>query len=161
MENHNDLRQLISVYHDGEATAAESKIVEQHIQECAECKKYLQELQKLSSSLKEWNAENLSLDLEQKINKRFLDLKSKEESHMKSNISVVTIGATGVALILFAVVLHNNMLQPAGHQQIAKLNESIHSGIKAAQGSRTEVSQLAQNKKEDAYVNNEALISAG
>lgn len=121
MEKHTEIKQLLSVYYDGEAAPSEIRTVEQHLRECAECKKYLNDLKNLSSSFKKWNPEDLSLDLEQKINKRFWDCKSKEEWKMKNRISTLKMGA-GVAIIFMALFYISSMQQT--HLQ-ARLRDSV------------------------------------
>jgi Ca-activated chloride channel family protein len=65
--NHEELKILISSYADGEVSAAEKDIVEQHLANCQECRKDLAAYQKLSSSLKQWPDERLSPDVEMNI----------------------------------------------------------------------------------------------
>ncbi len=109
MIEHENIRQLISLYFDEEASSEESETVQTHIKECANCKKYYQDLYKLSSSLQSWDNETLSPDLEQKINQSFLKLK-QEETKMKNKTPLFKAGVGGgvfVTLILAVLVAQN------------------------------------------------------
>lgn len=109
MVEHEDIRQLISLYFDGEASPEETQVVKVHINECEDCAQYFQDLFKLSNSLKSWNNESLSPDFEQKINQSFLKLK-QEEQKMKNKTPLFKAGVGGgalVALILTVLVTHN------------------------------------------------------
>ena len=79
MEKHDDIRLLISGYFDGEISAEEKQAVEAHLSKCPECQKYFNDLQKMSSSLKELTDETLSLDSEQKIKTVLKNPARKEE----------------------------------------------------------------------------------
>ncbi len=105
MNKHENIRQFISLYFDGEASAQEKETVEAHIKECASCQKYYQDLSKLSSSLQSWNNETLSPDLEQKINQDFLKLK-QEEQKMKNKTPLfkASVGGGVVVTILLLVL---------------------------------------------------------
>jgi hypothetical protein len=45
--NHEEIKQLIALYHDGELTPAEKKAVEEHIQICKECRREFKEMEDL------------------------------------------------------------------------------------------------------------------
>lgn len=94
--NHEDIKILISAYIDGEVTAAEKDIVEDHLTACAECQKEFAQFQKISSSLKRWPQERLSPDVEGNIKTRLGSIKEgtmnkKETSIQWGAVSIVTI----------------------------------------------------------------------
>lgn len=124
MENHEELKIRISCYLDGETTAEEKLQVEQHLKICPDCQKYFQELQNLSSSLKRWPNEALSLDFEQKIN--HAAQKSKEGQKMVLIQSTVRIAA-GIAVIaiLVGALYYQNLIFTNQGFQIARLKGDI------------------------------------
>src|SRR3989338_3349609 len=99
MNNHDEFKILISAYYDGEVSAQEKQQVEKHLAECAVCRKYLLELQTLSSSLKKWSDETPSPDLEQNIN-RF-----KKGAPMKPSILKVSQMAGSIIVVLILAVI--------------------------------------------------------
>ena len=103
MRDHEQIKQLISVYFDGAATPEEEKIVLGHLKDCASCRKYWQEVKSISSSLKDLPQENLSPDLEQKINKKIKEVQDREEQKMKKK-SYVGLGV-GAGVVTFVVGL--------------------------------------------------------
>jgi len=109
MVEHDSIRQLISLYFDGEASPEEVETVKAHIKECVDCARYYQDLSKLSKSLQSWTDESLSPDLEQKINQSFLTLK-QEEHKMKTQTPLFRAGVGGgvlVTLLVTILVTHN------------------------------------------------------
>jgi len=44
---HDEIKKLVTLYHDGELGEKDERIVEQHIQECQECRKEFEEIKKL------------------------------------------------------------------------------------------------------------------
>ncbi len=110
MADHIEMQQLISAYFDGELSQSQKESVEQHIKECDSCRRYAQELQKISSSLKKWNDESLSADLEQKINERLRTIKSKEENMNRKMISI-GVGTSVVTVVVLAFVFMQTYAQ--------------------------------------------------
>ena len=104
MFRHIKIRRLISAYLDGELSPADKKMVEEHIEKCARCRKYLQDLQKISSTIKRWNDEDVSLDLEQKIKGSLSEEKSKGVLKMKSKMVPLAIPVALVTLLAFVLV---------------------------------------------------------
>src|SRR3989338_8172421 len=104
MEKHDDIRLLISGYFDGEISAEEKQAVEAHLSKCPECQKYFNDLQKMSSSLKSWTNETLSLDSEQKIKTVFE--KSKEGTKMNRTFALRTTGSLVIVVGVVAVLFH-------------------------------------------------------
>ena len=51
--NHNEIKNLLSAYHDGELTGKKKKEVEKHIQSCPECQKELDMFHRLD----QWSAQ--------------------------------------------------------------------------------------------------------
>jgi hypothetical protein len=104
MFNHARMKQLISAYIDGEVSAKEKMLVEEHLRNCVQCKQYWESLQKVSIHLKHWNDEEISPDLEQGIRSRFLGQKSKGGTMKKTKLFIgVTSGAL-VTLLVFGLV---------------------------------------------------------
>lgn len=101
------LKQLISAYLDGETTPEENRLVEEHLAKDASLKKYFQDLQDLSSTLKSWNEEDPSPDLEQKMNRALQQAPVKEGKPMNNKVSSpMKIAATlAMALIVTSVSL--------------------------------------------------------
>jgi len=102
MAEHENIRQLISVYFDGEASPEEQRQVKEHIQDCDACRKYFNELKKLSNSLQSWTEESLSPDLMHNINK-----KMQEGREMKTKTILIPVtSSVVVGLLVFVVATH-------------------------------------------------------
>src|SRR3989338_3914826 len=123
MNTHDDFKILISAYYDGETSSTEKQKVEAHLKECASCRKYLLELQTLSSSLKKWSDETPSPDLEQKIHnfstapeggstgyRNFFREASKEGNPMKISTIRITQMAGSVLVVLFLAIITLNTI---------------------------------------------------
>jgi Ca-activated chloride channel family protein len=67
MVEHNELRALINAYYDGEITAADKDQLEKHLAICPDCREYRKQLENISASLRIWQDEDVSWDLEKKI----------------------------------------------------------------------------------------------
>ncbi len=104
MVEHDDIKQLISICCDGEATSREKESVENHVKTCPSCKKYQQDMLKLSSSLNSWTDEDLSPDSEQKIKRNFSDIKSREGKQMKTQNLSMKAGLLGSMIVALIVV---------------------------------------------------------
>jgi len=100
MAEHENIRQLISIYIDGEASQNEKVTVERHLALCDDCRRYYNDLKKISSSLHSVSDEDLSPDLEQQINKKF-----REGREMKTNISRNLFQAATLGILLLACLL--------------------------------------------------------
>jgi|GEM_PF-2073506 hypothetical protein len=103
---HFRIKRLISAYMDNELSPREREFVEKHLQTCESCKKYLGDLGKLSSVLKQWPEQELTPDLEQKIRTDFLGEKYKGVSKMnKKTLIGVGIGSGALATIIIFVLV--------------------------------------------------------
>ncbi|MCK5215208.1 MAG: von Willebrand factor type A domain-containing protein [Candidatus Omnitrophica bacterium] len=110
MRDHEQIKQLISVYFDGAATPEEERIVLAHLKDCESCRKYWQEVKSISSSLKELPQEDLSPDLEQKINKKIRAVQDREEQKMKKKSYVgLGVGAGVVSFIVCLLVIQTHV----------------------------------------------------
>jgi len=103
--NHEELKILVNAYYDGEATAEEKAVVETHLKECGECRKFLQGLRRLSSTLKNWSDESLSPDVSQKIHQEMG--KFKEGVKMQNVYSRVSVTIATVVVVAFVAVFLN------------------------------------------------------
>ena len=102
MNEHEQIQQLISAYLDGEASQQEQQKMEAHLEECAECRKFYEDMKKLSSSLETWTDEALSPDAESQINRNIREGKTMK----KKTLIPVSIGST-ILVGLLAVVVAN------------------------------------------------------
>ncbi|HBG60238.1 MAG TPA: hypothetical protein DDX37_00120 [Candidatus Omnitrophica bacterium] len=110
MTEHIEYKKIISIYFDGEATPQEKTIIEKHISECEDCRKYHEELHKLSKKIKKWGNESLSPDLEQKINSNMINITNREVKKMKTPSSMLKTSVGGgvvVTLLICVFALHN------------------------------------------------------
>lgn len=151
MNEHLEMKQLISVYMDGEATPAETRQAEAHLRECAQCREYFSQLKKISSSLKTWNDEALSFDSEQNVRKNLNVLKSREERKMKTRDLVLSVGAGGIFVIVLAVAVQqiyvkNPNQQVAMVRSAAKALGSVSSAVQLPQVSQERMNQPALQK---------------
>ncbi|MFA5337992.1 MAG: von Willebrand factor type A domain-containing protein [Candidatus Omnitrophota bacterium] len=104
---HSKIKKLISAYLDNEVSEKEKNLVEEHLKKSTFCRKYYENLQKLSSTLNKYREEDLSPDLEQRIKKNFLGEKYKGVAKMKNKKLIVGISSGALAiLIMFVFVGH-------------------------------------------------------
>jgi gas vesicle protein len=101
------MKKLISAYLDNEVSEKEKNLVEEHLKKCTFCRKYCENLRKLSSALNKYIEEDLSPDLEQRIKKNFLGEKYKGVAKMKNKKLIFGISSGALAiLIMFVFVGH-------------------------------------------------------
>ena len=99
MCNNTKMRELLSVYLDGQLSQQEKIEVDVHLNECNDCKKYYAQLQSLRKMLSKYAQEELSPDSEQRIKNDFLGGKLKRETIMKNKI-LVSAGSVALTLVL-------------------------------------------------------------
>ncbi|MDD4954927.1 MAG: DUF4349 domain-containing protein [Candidatus Omnitrophica bacterium] len=97
---HSKIKKLISAYLDGEANEKEKNLVEEHLKKCIFCRKYCENLRKLSSALDKYKEEELSPDLEQRIKFNFLGEKYKGVAKMKNKKLIFGISSGALAILL-------------------------------------------------------------
>ncbi len=100
---HAKIKKLISAYLDGELKEKDKLLVENHLKECAECKKYYQELERVSFALIQDKGEDVSPDLEQRIRNNFLGDKYKREAKMKNKKLIIGISSGALAILLMFI----------------------------------------------------------
>jgi len=119
MFKHKNFKEMFSAYLDGELTPQEQQAAIEHLEQCASCRKEFNALQRLERSLKSWKDQDLSLDLEQMIERNYLPKKNKKEvAKMKSPKKLfvgVTSGALAI-LLAFGIVLHMQTYSKRGLQ---------------------------------------------
>lgn len=119
MNEHEDFKQLISSFIDGQLGEEEQGKVKEHLKTCDSCRKYAAELQQVSSFLREWPDESLSPDLEQKIHTTLHKQISKEGQTMKRSTKFITIGGGGIiAAVLVAMISLQVYTQTGMHAQL-------------------------------------------
>ncbi|HNX68248.1 MAG TPA: VWA domain-containing protein [Candidatus Omnitrophota bacterium] len=99
------IKQAISAWVDGEATPEETELAERSVRENAVYARYAAELRKLTSSLKHWEAEDLSPDFRQRLQ----NLSEREGFSMKnlfSHFNVRLAGGLVAAALAVVVVVH-------------------------------------------------------
>ncbi|MFA5260379.1 MAG: von Willebrand factor type A domain-containing protein [Candidatus Omnitrophota bacterium] len=104
MMDHEKMQILISAYIDQELSESERQAVEDHLVECEECQRFYQDVRKISSSLKTWNTEALSPDLEQKIVNQVRAIKSREGRHMRKFNHYIPYNAMSTLIICLLVL---------------------------------------------------------
>jgi Ca-activated chloride channel family protein len=105
------MRELLSVYLDGQLSQQEKIEVDVHLNECNDCKKYYAQLQSLRKMLSKYAQEELSPDSEQKIKNDFLGGKLKRETIMKNKI-LVSVGSVALMVVLvFAFAVKTNVVK--------------------------------------------------
>ncbi|MFA5060145.1 MAG: von Willebrand factor type A domain-containing protein [Candidatus Omnitrophota bacterium] len=135
MIEHKKIQELISSYVDGEVSGQEKTLVEEHIKNCSMCMKQYNQLKRISHSLKSWPDENISPDLEQKIQKNLLDKKEREGSIMRNNKRWASIASTVtiVLVLLFSAQLYTKRgIQ--GRLELAQITPNTVSIMKGTQG---------------------------
>ena len=100
---HFRIKRMISSYIDGELPDKKKQLLEAHLNKCPACRRYLEELKKITSSLKKWEDEDISPDLEQKIKKDFLGDKYKGVAKMKKSKKLF-VGLSSVALTILILL---------------------------------------------------------
>ncbi len=97
--NLNELKPLISAYVDGETSAEETRLIEAALDSSAEARQYYKQLKQISSDLHTWQNENLSSDLELKIQREVL----KKEGQAMQRKQLLPTGATVAVAVLIMV----------------------------------------------------------
>lgn len=100
---HSKMKKLISAYLDNEVNEKEKNLVEEHLKKCTFCRKYYENLQRLSSALGKYKEEELSPDLEQRIKFNFLGGKYKGVAKMKNKKLIFGISSGALAILLMFV----------------------------------------------------------
>lgn len=116
MTEHIKIRELISADYDGQAAAEEKQLIEQHLKDCPECRKYAEGFPKLSAALQAWPNDDLSPDLEQKIQGRLQRMKLKEGTEMKMKPGLVAVGGGGLIVAFLVLVVSMQVYTQRGIQ---------------------------------------------
>ncbi len=159
MIDHENLRQLLCAYSDQEVSPQEKKIVEEHLVSCSSCQSYFRQLKKIFATLTLWPDEELSPDLEQKIQKKWeQDKISQRPLHrgpwftMGLSVSVL---ALLVAVFGFLQWQTQRNLQARNKTriQVAARTKPLHhepskNFVKADEAAEREKSKISENKKE-------------
>ena len=116
MIEHIKTQELISADYDGQASAEERRMIEEHLQGCADCRKYAEGLSKLSAALHVWPDEDLSPDLERKIRRSLPAAQTKEGSQMKTKSRFITVGGGGLIVAFLVLVVSMQMYAKRGIQ---------------------------------------------
>lgn len=98
--NHQDLKILISAYIDGEVTAEERKIVEDHCAECEECHKELSQFKNISLSLRKMPHERLSPDVDLKLTARMGPTKERIMHKQHTYVQWSSLAAAACLLVI-------------------------------------------------------------
>lgn len=158
MNEHLEMKQLISAYFDGETTPAETQQAEAHLRECAQCREYFSQLKKISSSLKTWNDEALSFDSEQNVRKNLNVLKSREERKMKTRDLALSIGAGSIFLIVLAVAVQQIYVKNP-NQQVAMVRSAAK--VLGSVSGNTPMPQVIAEKTDQLALQNTGTEAAG
>ena len=97
--NFEELKPLISAYIDGETSLEETRLVEAALDSSEEARQYYTQLKQISSDLHTWQNENLSSDLELKIQREVL----KKEGRTMERKKLLPVGATVAVAVLIMV----------------------------------------------------------
>ncbi len=116
MTDHIKIRELISADYDGQAAAEEKQLIEQHLEGCPQCRTYAEGFPKLSAALHAWPNEDLSPDLEQRIQGRLQRMKSREGSEMKTKTRLITVGGGGLIVAFLVLVVSMQVYTQRGIQ---------------------------------------------
>jgi len=118
MIDHIHIKELLSADFDGQTTPEEKKLIEEHLKECTLCQECSRQLQKLSATLNEWTNEDLSPDLEQKIQKGLKEaIMSREKISLhKHPMFKVTVGGGGALVAILVLVLSMQVYVKKGIQ---------------------------------------------
>ncbi len=122
MIDHIHVKELISADFDGQTTAEEKKLIEEHLCECASCRDYVRQLNKLSAKLDEWDNEDLSPDLEQKIQRGLKEvIMSREKVAVRQHpLFRVGVGGGGVLVAILVLILSMQVYTKRGIQERLK-----------------------------------------
>lgn len=118
--NMNELKQLVSIYVDGEATPEQEDIILNALKDSEELRTYYQDLLAMSASLQEWPEENLSPDLEQTVRKY---ISKQEEKKMKKS-TLIPVGATVMVAVL-ALVMGRNYIKMGVQGQLRSSSDHV------------------------------------
>ena len=107
MIDHIHIKELISADFDGQATAEEKRLIKEHLLECSSCRDYARQLNKLSATLDEWDNEDLSPDLEQKVQQGLKEVITRgEKSALRQHpLFKVGVGGGGALVVVLILIL--------------------------------------------------------
>jgi Ca-activated chloride channel family protein len=107
MNDHITVKELISADWDGEITAREKQLVDEHLKGCVQCRGYSQDLMKLSAVLGRWAQEDLSPDLEQRVRHGLKEAAMGREQKVTRPVSLFKagVGGGGVLVVILAVLI--------------------------------------------------------
>jgi Ca-activated chloride channel family protein len=128
MINHIHIKELISVDFDGETTIEEKKLIRKHLNECSACMEYSRELNKLSATLEQWTNEDLSPDLEQKIQRGLKEAnmrRDKTKLYQRSLFKVTVGGGGAIAAIVVLFLSMQTYTQRGVQGRLRSATDSI------------------------------------
>lgn len=133
MTDHIKIKQLLSVYFDGETSLDESKFIEDHIKTCSGCRKQLGDFKKLSGLFQSCDNEELSPDLDQTIRRHLREDSGKEKImeivKPKNRLLKYGFGA-GVALsVILAMIFMQNYSQRTMQARVRDSSQFMNAGV--------------------------------
>ncbi|MBI3616680.1 MAG: von Willebrand factor type A domain-containing protein [Candidatus Omnitrophica bacterium] len=150
MIEHIKIQELISADYDGQASAEERRMIEEHLQGCVDCRKYAEGLSKLSAALRVWPDEGLSPDLERKIRMSLPAAQTKEGSQMKTKSRFITVGGGGLIVAFLVLVVSMQVYTQRGIQGRRK-GAADNIGGQYPQAAMPEIKSKKQSAKAPQY----------
>jgi len=147
MIDHIHFKELASSDFDGQTTPEEKRLLEEHLKECTDCQEYSRQLHRLSATLNEWTNEDLSPDLEQKIQKGLKEviMQREKKSIPKHPMFKVTVGGGGALVVILVLVLSMQVYTTRGVQgRLKSATDDI--GDQLSKGNTDVVKRVAKLK---------------
>lgn len=131
---HKDMQQLISAAFDGAATFDEIARINAHVLTCKDCARFQQDLQVQQTQLiKAWPDEDLSPDLEQKLQQHLVQREGKAMKKTKLVLNVVG----SLAIVLLCVVMMRTYAQKTMQARVRDVGPLMPELAKSSVAERT------------------------
>ncbi|HHF51117.1 MAG: zf-HC2 domain-containing protein [Candidatus Aminicenantes bacterium] len=112
---HDDIKKMVYLYHDGELGEKDKRVVEQHIEECRECRKEFEEMKKLEEVMDK-------MELKQPPKEAWEKYESSVYNRLERNIGWIFLSIGAMIFLFFGgYKLMEGLIKDSGFPLILKL----------------------------------------
>jgi len=112
---HDDIKKMVYLYHDGELGEKDKRVVEQHIEECRECRKEFEEMKKLEEVMDK-------MELKQPPKEAWEKYESSVYNRLERNIGWIFLSIGAMIFLFFGgYKLVEGLIKDSGFPLILKL----------------------------------------
>jgi len=112
---HDDIKKMVCLYHDGELGEKDKRVVEQHIEECRECRKEFEEMKKLEEVMDK-------MELKQPPKEAWEKYESSVYNRLERNIGWIFLSIGAMIFLFFGgYKLVEGLIKDSGFPLILKL----------------------------------------